>query len=217
MENEEFDYSAAAATLQEDRPVWKLVFASIKQELCPNRKNWFGFAFSVVIGGAVAVIIGTADNTVTLSIKVSEIFLDIQVAIFGCVFGVYSILLAFLSDSYIKKLLKVEYKDRKNYLKASTEYYGAALFIYFVAIIISLVLNIFLNCMPVDFIMPWSHFTNELVASFLLMIYLTYSIRVIYELKSVIGNTLLLFRTSLIYKIQSFTDEKNESATQLTK
>ena len=43
-----------------------------------------------------------------------------------------------------------------------------------------------------------------------LFIYFVYSIRVVYELKSIIGNTLLLFRTSIQFRILSF--EKSETS-----
>ena len=45
----------------------------------------------------------------------------------------------------------------------------------------------------------------------LLLIYYTFSLRVIYELKSAIYNTVLLFRASLAYKILSFVEENKKS------
>lgn len=45
----------------------------------------------------------------------------------------------------------------------------------------------------------------------LLLIYYTFSLRVIYELKSTIYNTVLLFRASLAYKILSFVEENKTS------
>ena len=43
-----------------------------------------------------------------------------------------------------------------------------------------------------------------------LFIYFVYSIRTVYELKSIVGNTLLLFRTSIQFRILSF--ENNETS-----
>jgi len=212
MANEDFDYKKASYEFIEERPVWKLIFQSIKQELLPNKKNWFGAAFSVIAGLMLAYFVGTSEDTVLLTTKICETFLDVQLAIFGCIFAVYSIILAFLSDSYIKKLLQVDYHNRSSYLKASTRYYESALFIYFVAIGVSVILKVALQCMPEDFVLTSNNFFNEILAFILLLFYFTYSIRAVYELKSIIGNTLLLFRTSMAFKIQAFEKESEDTA-----
>lgn len=138
------------------------------------------------------------------------ILLDVEIALFGCVFAVYSILLAFLSDEYVKKLLEIDYYRQTNYLRKSTKYYEAALFIYFVAIGISLVYKLTIECMPQNFALINSELANEIVAGVLLFPYFAYSLRTIYELKSIVGNTLLLFRASIQYKIIAFVKEDKE-------
>lgn len=211
MANEDFDYKKASYEFVEEKPVWKLIFQSIKQEMLPDKKNWFGAAFSVIAGMILAYIVGTSEDTVLLTTKICETFLDVQIAIFGCIFAVYSILLALLSDSYIKKLLHVDYHNRSSYLKASTRYYESALFIYFVAIGVSLILKVAVQCMSEDFVLTNNHLFNEVLACILLLFYFAYSIRAVYELKSIIGNTLLLFRTSLAFKIQTFKEESEDT------
>ena len=62
--------------------------------------------------------------------------------------------------------------------------------------------------MPYDYILTQSDLANSIMAIALLLIYYTFSLRVIYELKSTIYNTVLLFRASLAYKILSFVEEK---------
>lgn len=62
---------------------------------------------------------------------------------------------------------------------------------------------------------PYSRFinselANEIVAGVLLFPYFAYSLRTIYELKSIVGNTLLLFRASIQYKIIAFVKEDKE-------
>lgn len=55
-----------------------------------------------------------------------------------------------------------------------------------------------------------SELANEIVAGVLLFPYFAYSLRTIYELKSIVGNTLLLFRASIQYKIIAFVKEDKE-------
>ena len=135
------------------------------------------------------------------------ILLDVEIALFGCVFSVYSILLAFLSDNYVKKLLQIDYHGQTSYLRRSTRYYEAALFIYFVAIGLSLICKLIVECLPQNFILTNSDCLNEILAGLLLYVYFSYSLRAIYELKSIIGNTLLLFRASIQYKILAFQED----------
>lgn len=212
MDKDNFDYRAAAEEFSDERSVWKQIWNAIFEELCPNQKNWFGAVISLMLGTGLTVTLVRSEETVSLAGNLCGILLDVQIAIFGCIFAVYSILLAFLSNDYIKKLVRIGYRDHTSYLKASTRYYEAALFIYFVAIGMSLVYKLIIECMPQYYVLTDSNQVNELLAGVALFIYFVYSLRVIYELKSIVGNTLLLFRTSLQFRILSFeNDETSES------
>lgn len=64
--------------------------------------------------------------------------------------------------------------------------------------------------MPQYYVLTDNNQINELSAGIALFIYFVYSIRTVYELKSIVGNTLLLFRTSIQFRILSF--ENNETS-----
>ena len=159
-----FNYQTAIEEFQDERPVWKQIWAAIITEFTPDKKNWFGAAFSFVLALILTIIIARSEETVSLAGKICGILLDVEIALFGCVFAVYSILLAFLSDEYVKKLLEIDYYRQTNYLRKSTKYYEAALFIYFVAIGISLVYKLTIECMPQNFALINSELANEIVA-----------------------------------------------------
>lgn len=110
--------------------------------------------------------------------------------------------------------MQIDYSNNSNYLKASTKYFEAALYIYVVAIGLSLLCKLMVQCMPQYYILTDIRFVNELLAGFALLPYFIYSIRVIYELKSIVGNTLLLFRTSLQFRILAFLGNENNSCDQ---
>lgn len=213
MDKQDFDYSSAAAAFTEERSVWKQIWDSICTELLPNRRNWFGAAFSTALAMVLSFILATSEESVSLSQKICGILMDVQIAIFGCIFAVYSILLAFLSDSYVERLLRIDYHSKSSYLQASTRYYEAALLIYFVAILLSLSCKLLLECMPEYYVLTSNHMLNEALAAFLLFIYFLFSIRTIFELKSIIVNTLLLFRTSIQFKILDFEDKQSNKVT----
>ena len=214
MSEQEFDYSRVMEEFLDDRKVWQQILDHLKGELIPDKSNWLVFAFSLFSGVILAVVVGVAETTVQLAREISAIFLDVQIALFGCIFAVYSILLAFLSDEYVKKLLSIDYHQQSSYLSKSTRYYEAALLIYFVSIILSLCMKIILTCIPEGFLLTDNMVMNEVLASLLLALYFVFSIRVICELKSVVANTLLLFRSSIAFKIQRFAEE-DESSTEL--
>lgn len=209
MDKETFDYRAAAEEFSDERSVWRQIWNAICEELRPNKKNWFGAVVSLILGIGLTVTLVRSEETVSLAGNLCGILLDVQIAIFGCIFAVYSILLAFLSDDYIKKLVRIGYRDHTSYLKASTRYYEAALFIYFVAIGVSLIYKLIIECMPQYYILTDNNQVNELLAGVALFTYFVYSIRAVYELKSIVGNTLLLFRTSIQFRILSFESEKS--------
>ena len=213
MDKQDFDYSSAAAAFTEERSVWKQIWDSICAELLPNRKNWFGAVFSITLALVLSFILATSEETVSLSQNICGILMDVQIAIFGCIFAVYSILLAFLSDSYVERLLRIDYHSKSSYLQASTRYYESALLIYFVAILFSLTCKLLLECMPKYYVLTSNHMFNEILAGILLFVYFLYSIRTIYELKSIITNTLLLFRTSIQFKILGFEDKLSDEIT----
>ncbi len=209
MDKPDFDYSSAAEAFIDERPVWKQIRDSICTEFLPNRKNWFGTFFSIVFALTLSFVLATSEETVSLFQNICGILMDVQIAIFGCIFAVYSILLAFLSDRYVERLLRIDYDNNASYLKTSTRYYESALFIYFAAILLSLTCKLLLECVPDYYVLTNNHAFNEILSSILLFSYFLYSIRTIYELKSIIANTLLLFRASICYKILGFKDDSS--------
>lgn len=212
MDKDIFNYRAAAEEFSDERSVWKQIWNAICEEFRPNKKNWFGSVISLILGIGLTITLVRSEETVSLAGNLCGILLDVQIAIFGCIFAVYSILLAFLSDDYIKKLVRIGYCDHTSYLKASTRYYEAALFIYFVAIGVSLIYKLIIECMPQYYVLTDNNQVNELLAGVALFIYFAYSIRAVYELKSIVGNTLLLFRTSIQFRILSFEDDETSES-----
>lgn len=202
----------------DDKSSGQLILASFKI-LMPDKRNFVENIICIGIGIILGCIIGKSSDTVTLSLKISDILLNVQTSVFTCIFAIYSILLAFLSDSYIKKLLSIDYGNGISYLAESTKYYGDILFVYFVGLITSLIMKIGLSCMPKDFILTKNDFVNDILAVMILSIYFSFSFRVIYELKSMIYNTVILFKTSLAYKIillkkadNKLEEDKNDNA-----
>ena len=52
-----FNYQTAIEEFQDERPVWKQIWAAIITEFTPDKKNWFGAAFSFVLALILTIII----------------------------------------------------------------------------------------------------------------------------------------------------------------
>lgn len=179
-------------------------------ELIPKKGAKFGFVLSFILSILISTKIGFDDKTVILTLSIVQIILNVHLAIFACIFAVYSILLAFLSDSFIKKLLTIDYEEKTSYLKTSTNYYESVLFLYFIAIGITGVLSLFLNCIEPNYVLTSNHMLNNSLAVILLIFYFTFVFRVFYEVKSTIYNTIILFRSSIAFKILAIEQSERE-------
>lgn len=192
-------------------PAKKLMGLAIK-ELFQNKNNWFGFVLSAFLGTVVAIIIGFSAETVVLLVGALNTLIGVQLGIFGCIFAVYSIILAFLSDSYMKKLAEIPItnKAKKSMLTQSTTYYESVLFLYFINIGLTGISLILCNCLPSDFRLTTNWLFDCLFATALIILYFTFSFRVFYEVKSTIYNTIVLFRASIAYKFIDFSIDKSD-------
>lgn len=210
MSAPEIDYHKASLEFVSPENGWKRILGLVFKELRPDRKNWFGAVLSLISGGAVAWFVGSSEQTVQITDTICTVFLEIQLTVFSCVLTAYSILLAFLDDKYIKILLKINYKGNKSYLKAGTQYYEAVMYIYVLAILLSLFTKLIIACMPVDFVLTSNMIFNEILATILLFVYLVYSIRATYEIKSIVTNTATLCGGNWAFRIQGFALDNEE-------
>jgi hypothetical protein len=177
-----------------------LNFTAINQ-IVPNKKNLYVFFFSIIGGVAFAIKVGFDHNTIKLLLTTVGILFNMLLPIFGYLFTVYSILLAFLNDSYIEESAKIDCSDGSSFLKNSIAYYESVLYLYFIGVVITGGLFLFLSCVESDWVLTSNQLLNDYLAVLLLFIYSSFIFRIILELKSIICNTVVLFRTSIAHKL----------------
>lgn len=61
-------YFSSIGDFVDNSPAYKLICTSMR-ELLPNKKNWFGFVLCLCVGAVLAYIVGCAENTVALAVK----------------------------------------------------------------------------------------------------------------------------------------------------
>lgn len=70
-----FDYQTAIEEFQDERPVWKQIWAAIITEFTPDKKNWFGAAFSFVLALILTIIIAPPLQNANISLACILVFL----------------------------------------------------------------------------------------------------------------------------------------------
>ena len=92
-------------------------------EIKSNKENIFGTIMSALLGAFFALWMGFSINTIELFHKALEILLNVQLVIFGFIFSIYSIILAFFSDDYVEKIVQVDDESKKPFLIKILTYY----------------------------------------------------------------------------------------------
>ena len=156
----------------DNSPAYKLIPQNQCGNCCQIKRIGLDLFYAPMRWGGVGVyrwMCGQAP--VALAAQTCDVLFGVQLSIFACIFAVYSILLAFLSDSYIKKLLNIWLAATvQATLKRVQGILNQFFFMYFVAIILSLILKLFLSCMPYDYILTQSDLANSIMAIALLFL-----------------------------------------------
>lgn len=199
---------------RETKPSHILIIKAF-EEIKPSPQNWCSYVIIFLLSAYTAASISFAKETVELVSVIAHHLIEIQLAIFGCIFAVYSILLAFLSDGYMKRLARIKEKDKTSMLKNSITYYESVLFLYFISIISSGALIVLTDFLPFDASLTSNLMLDNVLSAIGLLVYLLYCFRVIYEVKSTIYNTIVLFRASIAYRFIDFLEEESNSESKL--
>lgn len=178
-------------------------------EIKPTKKNKHSTIMIIIVSLFFSFVVGISHNTVNIFLSIVESIMSVLVGIFGIIFTAYSIILAFLNDSYLKALSEI--KDSEiSYLKKSTTYYESVLFLYFIGVMVNMAILIFLKCIDADYVISDNNIFNTTLAIILLSMYFMYIIRITYELKSTIYNTITLFRANISYKLLEFAEKEKK-------
>lgn len=177
------------------------------KEISITKNNKKESLIIVLLSLVLAVTISTLDKTVSNALKVTDIFLNAQLAVFACFFTAYSITITFLKDDYLNILYKSPDKDYDNCLNKVVTYYESISYLYFIGILTSVIYKVFLSIIDDSFMIFNCRSLNNFICASVLSLYFGYSIRILFELKSVIKNSSFILRVGLKYKLKTKGDE----------
>lgn len=173
-----------------------------------TKNNIISSSIVLLISVFLAIFASISEDTVSFSEKAGELFLNVQLAILGSVLAVYSILLAFFSEQFVKRLAALKEKNStESVLLQYIKYFENVLCLSFVGICLSVVLKLVCDIMSDDYRMFSNNNINVLISTILLTLFISFQLRVIYEIKSLIFNTISLFRLSFAYTFTALSKE----------
>lgn len=180
------------------------------KELVPQRNGqgkWDGIwilVIDIILSIFFAIRISFFMDTLSVFAEIIDKMIDIEIAIFGCVFTVYTILLAFFSDDFMKRLAEIKVNQKESYLQGAINYFGSVLFLWFLNISITAFGYFFTKSFDKSWCLVDDITINNIMSTGLLFLFFSFSFRVFFELKSTIYSLIILFRSSIAYRFLEY-------------
>ena len=180
------------------------------KELVPQRNGqgkWDGIwilVIDIILSIFFAIRISFFMDTLSVFAEIIDKMIDIEIAIFGCVFTVYTILLAFFSDDFMKRLAEIKVNQKESYLQGAINYFGSVLFLWFLNISITAFGYFFTKSFDKSWCLVDDTTINNIMSTGLLFLFFSFSFRVFFELKSTIYSLIILFRSSIAYRFLEY-------------
>ena len=180
------------------------------KELVPQRNGqgkWDGIwilVIDIILSIFFAIRISFFMDTLSVFAEIIDKMIDIEIAIFGCVFTVYTILLAFFSDDFMKRLAEIKVNQKESYLQGAINYFGSVLFLWFLNISITAFGYFFTKSFNKSWCLVDDITINNIMSTGLLFLFFSFSFRVFFELKSTIYSLIILFRSSIAYRFLEY-------------
>lgn len=180
------------------------------KELVPQRNGqgkWDGIwilVIDIILSIFFAIRISFFMDTLSVFAEIIDKMIDIEIAIFGCVFTVYTVLLAFFSDDFMKRLAEIKVNQKESYLQGAINYFGSVLFLWFLNISITAFGYFFTKSFDKSWCLVDDITINNIMSTGLLFLFFSFSFRVFFELKSTIYSLIILFRSSIAYRFLEY-------------
>lgn len=169
--------------------------------LDPRKGNKASFVISLFMSGCISYYISNRQETIILLVKTLDILLSTYIGIFATFFTVYSVVLSFLQKKFLKHLLRIKEIDGYDYVSETIQYIENVAYQYCFSIILTTILKIAFSVLDESFVLFNELSCNIIASTAFLLIYYTFSFRVLFEFKSIIFNAILLLDGSIKIKL----------------
>lgn len=159
------------------------------------KEGWKNWILPIILGIFLSFLL---PNFYDDGIKdIIDKIIDIELAVFGIIFTIYSIIIVFFSDELTKTLIRIEENSSTDLFRQYTSYYADMLYLIFINICISLIFWMVIN-MEIQAIKNYVCWQNIIIG-----LYFVITLRILFEVKSTIYNTVSLFNLSMSVKLKS--------------
>lgn len=169
-----------------------------------EKNNIIANTLIIIFALLAAFFVAWNRDTVILLASLTKHLMEIQLALFACIFTVFSIIHAFLSDEYMKRLSRIPGDEKTSKLMQVVSYYESVLFLFFLNIAISGIFLFITEIVSPEASLFSDVFWDNVSAGLGILLYFWFCFRMVYEIKSVVYNTTVLFRQSIAYKFIDF-------------
>ncbi len=162
----------------------------------PNRKKIRRIFTVIVVAVIPAIIISLQEETVTMFSDVSDIVINLMLALFGIVFTGYTIYQAILNEKMLIKMVEKTAKTKdgeESLLQNINTSFVSLMMLIIVSIAGSFFLKITIGNLPSDFALFEMQRLNEFLSILLITVYLGYAFTILYEIKCFVFNIAQLF------------------------
>lgn len=192
----------------------KDLFKAAIQEIKITKDSAISSILILLFSILLTIAIVKSDTSFEYFLNITNIFFDVNLTFFGAVLAVYSIVIAFLSDSIIERMANIKIEEKGSHTPALiryTFYFDAVLMLFFISTCVSGIVLLILNGISPTFLINNLFFGCKLASCLFAFIYICFSIRVIYEMKSMVYNTVCLFRYSIAYRLSTFKPKESNT------
>lgn len=177
-----------------------------------GKKNVLSRIIIILLGLILAVIISCL-NTIEIMQEVTSVILDTVLTIFGIVFTGYAFFQALLNGQLVSVLINdvnLGEKVNRNTLHKTNWNFVQLMMQFLVAIFATVILEIILFCIPVDFCIFSQMKLNIIVSALLITIYFYHLMVIMWRMVSFIFNIYQLFNSFAVTKYLSFIKHKDD-------
>ena len=173
------------------------------KEISPFKGNYKIYFGPIILSAITIYSLYNRGFDSTIIDTLISFICNVQLGLFSCLFTVYSIFSIFLDKEYITLIIGITDKDGTPILKRQTDYPESILFLNLMSLGLTILIK-FVLISQVDLLSLICLNEHIILAilGILWFIYCLFILRVFFELKSTIYNTILIFRCSIISKVK---------------
>jgi len=198
------DFSQALVEFTKNESANRMIVNSFK-EIIPPTASWISFLAKVLIAIVISFYIFHSRNSIEIMYYTFTTIFTVQLTIFSVALTVFSIIFVFFDDKKIKDFAKHS-ATKKNitFLNRIANFYQSVLFLYAVNLILTGFLAFIVTILDSYFIWVKLQHVNLWIIFVLLVLYFLFVISVFYEIKSLIYNTVQIFRIGVLIRLNNY-------------